>query len=971
MVKRNALRDAIVLALAAGLAGVGTAAAQTAGQAQAAEAGQEDEATGEKRTTLESVTVTGSRISVPGLTSNSPITTITREEIDATQPVTAEEFVRTSPGVTTPIGPGVNNGSGGGATMSMRDIGSNRSLVLIDGRRMVPFTLGGTVDINTIPVALIESVDFLTGGASAVYGADAIGGVTNFILRRDFTGVEVSTSWGMSWKDYDQRRFRWDATGGANFADGRGNVALSVGRTNTDPLFQGDRDIGAVSVNSRTGNPEGSASSVPAVFLLSGRPGVPSVGQIDPATGSIVPYYASYNFNPLNYYYTPMDRDQATFLGRFEVNEHAELYTQAFYTKSTVGLSLAPSALFLNTFQVPIGNPYIPEPARQQLCTAYGIADCTEGNPQLIPLTIGRRLTELGPRLNDYIGDTRQYNVGVRGDITDNWRYDAYYSHGESVQDSERINWGSLSKTRQALNAVSTDACVDPSNGCVPLNVFGAEGTVTQAMLDFINLGSVSTTTVEQDIYAAFVSGDLGDIKLPWAAYPIGVAVGVERREQSAKTRADAQSQITGEVMGTGAPFPDRQGGIQLDEVYAEAIVPLLDGKPFAEELSFEAGYRKSDFETSVGTGTDYDTWKGGLKWAPITGLTFRGTLQQAVRAPSISELFAPQVTGLANLAVDPCAGTATNQAEANTPGTLSNLCRQTGVPAASLGALPQPSAGQINVLSGGDTTLGPEQARTRTVGFVWEPSFVQDFSVTFDYWKIGMEEMISSQAVGDVLNGCYNRQYNPNLAMNADCGKVGRSTVNGTFNGVESRGVVLTLSNLGRLTTDGYDLRVNYRFGLGEAGRLGLRLDATKVKSWEFQATPQSINRDCLGFYSTDCGVGPYELKANLTANWEYKAFDTMLRVRHLSEMQEEPLGTPFLPAYATIPAYEYVDLGVAYQTPFGLRLNFTVNNLLDKEAPFVGNTIGTTSTNSGNTFPQSYDVIGRYWTLGMNYKF
>ncbi|NZA28288.1 TonB-dependent receptor [Luteimonas sp. SJ-92] len=976
--KTTKLRDAITLALfvgASSLAVTGIAVAQETDDAQPQQ---------ETATTLDRIEVTGSRIIVPGLTANSPIVGLERDEIQRSQPITAEEFIRQLPGVTTPIGPGTNNGSDGGARLDLRSLGSNRSVVLLDGRRLVPYTLAGQVDINTIPVSLIQSVDIVTGGASAVYGADAIGGVANFILRRDFEGLEISSSYGQSHKN-DQARQRNDVTIGANLYDGRGNVVLSVGHTKADPLTQGEREIGLASLSSVTGNPQGSATAVPSVFLgfptgaINPETGLPAVGNrvIDTTTGEMVPYdpaVHSFNFNPQNYFYTPMDRYQATALGRFEINRHAEAYAQMLYTRSEVELNLASSGLFLNGLDITIGNPFIPEAARQQLCFGNGIAaaDCVVGNTDTVVVTPGRRLVELGPRINTIDTKTFQYTVGLRGDITDNWRYDAYWSHGESDQDSARINWGSLSKTRQALLAVDPNECLDTSNGCVPLDIWGPEGSITPEMIGFINLSSYSKQSVVQEVLAGTVSGDLGDFKSPWSDYPVGLAFGVESRKATAETRADAASQIQGEVMGTGAPFPDRRGGFRLQEAYGEALVPLLSGMTAASSLNLELGYRYSDFSIE-GNSFDYSTYKYGLEWAPIETLRFRGMFQHATRAPSIGELFAPAVTGLANLDTDPCAGSAISPGEANTAGTLANLCRLTGVPVNQIGSLAQPSAGQVNVRTGGNRLLEPEKADTRTIGFVWSPTFTNDLVVTFDYWKIELEEMVSTPAVGDILDGCYSTAFNPGLTFNSLCELVLRSPSNGGFNSVDSDGIVLAQSNLGRLSTDGYDLGVHYGLNLPESyGRLGFRLDASKVTSHDFQATPASINRDCLGYYSTDCGVGPHKFRANLSTVWSLNDLEFSMRWRHTGKMELEGLQQgDFLEDFEEISAYNYFDLGMAYNAPFNARFSLNVNNVANKKPPLVGNTIGTTTTNSGNTFPQTYDVIGRYITLGATFTF
>lgn len=926
--------------------------------------------------TLERVEVTGSRIKSIGAVASSPVTSVGAAEINSSQPVAVEEVIKGLPAAVPAIGPGTNNGTGGGATLDLRGLGSNRSLVLIDGRRMVPFDLNGSVDTNAIPIALLRRIDLVTGGASAVYGADAVAGVANFVLNRSFSGIELASSVGTSERG-DAGRRRTDLTMGGSFADGRGNLVLSLGTTKTDKLLQGSRDFGAMSLSSTTGLPQGSGTGVPAQFqigsvagLPAGTPSLASV-QIDPATGRLSSNTVGWNFNPLNFYVTPLDRRQATALGNFVINDHAEVYADLFFTRADVLSNLAPSGTFFNVYQVPIGNPFIPQAARDQICQVRGIsaANCVLGNTTEVPMAIGRRFTELGPRINNFENKSYQTTVGVKGAINQNWSYDAYLSSGESSQVQTRGNWGSLSKVQQALRAVSPTACTNTANGCVPLNVFGADGSITPAMLNFINLSAILQSKVEQKVAAASVSGDLGRlIKSPWTSDPIGMAVGVESREVVASNFSDAASQIQGEVLGTGAPTPDRAGKLKLDEAYVELSVPLVKNKPFIQRLGLEMGYRYTEFSTT--STQDYGSYKLGADWEPVKGFRVRAMGQRATRAPNVNELYAPLVSGLSNLAVDPCQGNRINQGEANTAGTLSNLCRLTGVPQPSIGSLPAPSAGQINRRQGGNPELGPEVADTVTLGFVFQPTVAPNLTLTLDYYKIDLDKAVSSPSVTDILTDCYDPARNPGLTANASCALVRRGPL-GTFNGADSPGVVTPQSNLGKLWTSGYDFGASYLLNLGAKGKVDLALNANFQKSYGVQSTPASVRRDCLGYYSVACGAPNYKAKFNQRTTWMWGDYTVGYNWRHVGKVVEEPGGTNFLPAYSTIKAVDYVDLSGSWKVSKNIRLNLSVNNLFDKQPPIVGNTIGTTGTNSGNTFPQNYDVVGRYFTVGATVKF
>jgi iron complex outermembrane receptor protein len=929
---------------------------------------------------MEVVQVTGTRITTPGTNSNSPISSITAEDIKSAQPIAVEEFFKGLPAAVPAVGPGTNNGTGGGATIDLRGLGPNRTLVLVNGRRLVPFNLGGAVDTNSIPIALLSRVDLMTGGASVVYGADAVSGAVNFNLKRNFTGIDLTTSYGATTDERDAKRRRTDLTIGTNLADNRGNVVLSAGKTTADPLTQGARAYGITSLNSVSGGPTGSATTVPSAFSTSkgagGTDTLAGTWQINPETGALVQPVQLYNANPPNYYVTGLDRTQATSLGNFKINEHAEAYTELFYTHSKVAATIADTGTFGSTFSVPIGNPFIPAAARQQLCARRGIpaASCVEGNPTLVPLLVNRRFVELGPRYFDFDSKTLQYTLGLKGAIADDWTYDVYWSRGTADQIQTRRNWGSQSKVSQALNAVNSTTCVNPANGCLPLNVFGPAGSITPAQLGFINLSTLLLQSVQQDVGALAFSGDLGSrLVSPFAGQAITMALSLEQRKVLAYTRSDAALQVPGEVLGNVATTPDRSGTFKLKEYALEMLVPLVSDKPFIKALNMELGYRQTEFSTA-GKSHAYGSWKYGGEWAPVRSLRLRGMVQKATRAPNVNELFAPVVPALSNLAVDPCQGTRINQAASNTAGTLSNLCRLTGVPQSEIGSLPAPSSGQIGTQTGGNPELGPEEAKTSTIGFVWEP--LPKLAMTADYYKIDIDKAITSPTTTDILDGCYSTAINPGLVMNASCSLIGRNTVNGTFNGVEAKGVRTALSNLGTHNTSGIDVNVAYRLSAGtfgadaKFGGIDLSGGFNQVQSYKFRPTPASIERDCLGYYSVACGGPNYKRKFNQRTTWTIGAWSLGYNWRYVSGVIEEPGGTDFLPAFAKIDAYHYVDMSAVWNVSKMIRLNVSVNNVANKRAPMVGGTIGTT-TNSGNTFPQYYDAVGRYVTFGATLKF
>jgi outer membrane receptor protein involved in Fe transport len=799
----------------------------------------------------------------------------------------------------------------------------------------------------------------------------------NIILKRDFEGVEIGANYGES-AEGDAGRQNYEITLGSNLEDGRGNIAVSFGYTKVDPLTQDQRPIGKFSLSSTTGAVQGSNTATPVVF---GSPGL--IGQIDPTSGAIVPLIGGiapipYNFQPQNYYQTGLDRYQATALGHYAVTDRLEAYSNVMYARSDVASQIAASGSFLNNYAVPIGNPFIPAAARTQICTwaAIPAANCVAGNPQEVTMALGRRFEELGPRIQRFENSAFQLTMGLRGDISEHWSFDTYWSYGEGEQTRTRDNWGSLSRLQQALRATNPNTCTVTTNGCVPFNIFGNLGSITPQILNFVNLDALTRTNTDQKVFEGFVSGDLGDFKLPWTSDPIGIAAGVETRNVGAGNFSDGSSQLQGEVLGTGAPTPDRTGTLKLDEIFAEIMVPLVSDKTLLRDLTLEAGIRSTDFEVTGGNSQSFESYKFGGEWSPFEPVRFRFMRQRATRAPNINELFQPVVSGLQNLAVDPCGGAAINQGQANTAGTISNLCLLTGVPFGAIGSLPQPSAGQINVRTGGNPALGPEEADTETIGFVLQP--LENLTISVDYYDIEINAAISQPTSSDVLTDCYSTARNPGFVFNAACAQVLRDPINGTFNGATAPGVVLPLSNVGFYATDGYDLGATYRLGLDNAGDLTFTLNANFVESWKFQATQNSVLRDCLGFYSVACDnattliSGPRpETMFTQTTRWVSGNFDLALTWRNIASLIEEPGGTNFLAAFAAIPEYDYFDLGFGWNATEKLRLNFSVLNLTDEDAPNVGQTIGGTGNNSGNSYPQSYDTIGQYMTLGIDMRF
>ncbi len=936
----------------------------------------------------EAIVVTGTRISNPNLELSSPVSVVGAEEFAVQQVFSVEDVLRDIPGSSPSVGSQVGNGGNGGANIDLRGLGSNRNLVLIDGNRVVPATLGGVVDTNIIPIALLERVDVFTGGASTVYGADAITGVVNFVTKDDFSGIDMNLGFGIT-ELGDGNQFRTDITIGGNFDDGRGNAVLSVGYTEIDEVYQGARDFAFESLSGTTGLPQGSTTSVPLTFRA------PIVGQLDIPTGSVLSAANTYNFSPLNLFRTPLRRFSMYGKARYDISDSIEAYTSGLFSKSTVVFLAAPTGIFANPLFLPLSNPFLPASTRNQLCasdanaTLAGVqafltpTECaaaaaatstTSPDYKEISITSERRFTELGPRSTEWTTTTFQLNAGLRGALTDSLNWDFRGSYGESERITESLS-GSTAAVQQAIRATNTTSCTVTTGGCVPLNIFGPSGSITPAMGDFIKITTFQFVKTSFAGVEGGISGDIGLVS-PLASTPIGVAVGGEYRKFTGESFGDAISRQAGAVLGAGAAALPVVGQYDSYEAYGELIVPLVEDKPFFKSLTLEAGIRYSDYSTSGGN----TTWKAGGSWEPIDMIKFRGMYSRAVRAPNLGELFQPQVVALSNLSADPCQGQNTDasgtlyNARLATEAALRTLCVATGVPSGALGtgSIPAPSSGQIQSTQGGNPLLDPETATTITAGVLLRPDFVPGLSISADWYSIKVKDAITTPTVLDVVNGCYSTSLNPSLDPTAAaCALIGRNATTGRLDGaaVDTRGVFLGLSNQGRLETSGIDVNVNYRRDLGFA-TFSYGLNANYTFETKFQATPASVNRECIGYFSTSCNIiSPFTLNQRTTLAFD--GIDVSLNWRHQSAVEREPLASAILPAFSKIPAYNYFDLGLGANILENVKINLAVTNLLDKQPPIVGNLVGSTAFNAGNTYPSNYDPLGRRFNVGVNLRF
>ncbi|NBQ09059.1 MAG: TonB-dependent receptor, partial [Betaproteobacteria bacterium] len=464
--------------------------------------------------------------------------------------------------------------------------------------------------------------------------------------------------------------------------------------------------------------------------------------------------------------------------------------------------------------------------------------------------------------------------------------------------------------------------------------------------------------------------GEIPALKSPLARDPMSLALGIEKRSVNGANRSDAVIQTQGELLGSGAPTPDRSGELNFREVFTEATVPLVQNQTMARAINLGGGYRNTNFSTSVGGEKSYGTWKAGLDWTPFNGLRFRGEQQRATRAPNVNELYAPVVTGLSTLAVDPCQGNKINAADANKPGTLTNLCQQTGVPASQIGFVAAPSSSQINSTSGGNPALGPETADTTTLGMVWEPTELRGLSVTLDLWRIEISGAVSSPTASQVINGCFDPVLNPGFTNNVFCQLIKRDTSLGNFNVTGTKGVITQSSNLGYYLYNGIDLGASYRSPLGKLaqnlpGRLDLSLLLSILRRADFKALPSLPTLEQAGHYGVDVGTPYSTVRFSQRGTWTHEGYQLGYLWRYIGSSTVQQTTTVYQPQYTSIPSYNYLDLSGSIRAHKNLRVGLTVNNVFDKQPPFIGTGIGPGASNFGNTFPSVYDIMGRRYTV------
>lgn len=963
----------------------------------------------EGATELDAIQVTGTRIVAPGVVSSSPVYSIEAEEITRQQQPEIERVLRLLPITAPSDGQNANNGSAGAATINLRGLGPQRNLLMINGKRLTPYNIFGLVDTSMIPTALIERIDLITGGASAVYGSDAMSGAINFIMKRDFEGVELTYNHSLTGEDDGKNKSSSLVLGG-NIDNGRGNVVLGINWTDRVGVQLGQRPLGLLGIDTATGagyaqylagappTPPadplcqgtgsvaagGSTTTVPTRVSIAGGPGL---GQFR-NDGTLGTNCSVFNFNPFNYYQTPQERYGASVIGRFEFNEHAEAYSRIAYGSTSVRQQVAPSGVFATPFFTPLANPFIGTAARNSILTAANTgrvagtvtttgafpnwrdvnANGVVDSPDYLNISYRRRTVELGERSTTYNNDAFQFVVGAQGNIVGAWNYDVSFQRGQSDRTNISAGYTNLTNIGNALNSVDGVNCLNGDPTCVPINLFGGLGTITPAMAAYAGAVGIEKQSYTQLITSATVNGILTGVEVPSANSPIGLSFGVERRREQGETSPDeclklAPASCLGGAGGNTLPI---KGGFEVDEIFGEAIVPLINDMPGAQSLDLELGYRYSDY-TPTGVNK---TWKYGLSWVPVDSLRFRVMQQRAARAPNVGELAAPRVTALGNATQDPCSIANAANLEAADPNdtALRNLCISTGMTAVQVGTVEDIVSGQINAFAGTDLSNlpQPELADTTTVGFVFTPKLgdtIRNPVLSLDYYDIYIEKVIGTFTPQEVLNGCYVG------AQAGECAKIIR--LGGTLT-LDGSGVQLFTTNLNYLQAEGIELSAGFGMGIGSWGSLRFSTNVNKYLTQESQSSSLTPVLDCAGFYGTSCGGPLPEVRWIQRTTWDFNNLEFSYLWRHIGEVKVEAVeaaGT--FDTFRSIGARDYLDLGTGFKVTDNFKLNAMIQNVFDRDPPVVGNEAADTRSNSGNTFPSHYDTLGRVFTLGAQVTF
>ncbi len=944
---------------------------------------------------LEEIIVTGTRISRPDFVSASPIVTVPAEVFAQTGSSTVESTLNLMPQFV-PGANGTTNGvADGQATLDLRGLGPGRTLVLLDGRRLIAANGEGVPDVNVIPPALIENVEIVTGGASAAYGSDAIAGVVNFKLRRSFDGVEFGGRWGQTSRG-DGDEYDLSITAGTPFADGRGSVMGFVGYSDRGQINQDARRFSDVTLyyvgpgeglrgpkqayipDGSTIIPEGIAYRVSAsdqafedLFNSYGYPpgsvptqrqlgfnedgtlftlGVFEPGSVANFRGTPDPrifndYAFRYDFAAMAALQMPLERLSGFLEAHYDVGSAAQVYLEALIADYTVNTQFAPTPL--QEVYMPVSNPYVPADL------AFLLASREE--PDNV-FTIGKRMTVLGPRVQENKYETYQATAGFRGKVLGDWNYDAYVQFGESDQTKHQTNNIVRSRAMELTFAPDGGASI-----CGGFNPFGLD-SLSRECADYVATDASNRATFKETIIEATMNGPVADLP----AGGLRAAVGVMYRDQSYRFRVDEGLERVlddglPDVFGLGA-----FGNIDADDhnfdAYLEARAPILAGRPGVELLEAGVGYRYSDYASAGGV----SSWKAELLYEPIETTRLRGSYQRAVRAPSIFELYQPRLEGFAYFELgEPCSVGSRQRAGSN-QAQVEALCIAQGMPA---DLLPTYEIYELLTSDGGNPDLEPERATTWTAGIVLQPKFqsklFDDVQLTFDWYQFELDNAVQGIGAEQTITNCYDPHYNPQFTPdNFWCATFGRNPSTGEIIGAQS-----TFWNLGSVSTSGIDAQLQWSLPAGP-GRLSVSWFVSWIANYQVQTFPQAPTEEFAGTIGGLGGSWP-EWKWNLHFGYAIGGASFGARWRYIDSMEDGARydGYDAPRSGVVIPHYDYFDLEASYELRNGafdgLVLRAGIENLADKDPPLIP------AWSVANTDPSQYDVLGRRYFLSVEYRY
>lgn len=953
-------------------------------QAQAADDAGEDNA----------IMVTGSRIRTPDADSVSPVSTVGGAELQLRGSTRVEDLINTLPQAFADQGGGNRGGTvgaSGTATINLRNLGNQRTLVLIEGRRLMQGdparSAAQAADINNVPAALIQRIDIVTGGASAVYGSDALAGVVNFVMKRDFDGIQLDGNIGLFSHDNNNRRAQAIAaaanqpfptgdtldggqqtvslTFGKNFDGGRGNVTGYVGYRNIEGVAGTRRDFTTCNLTAAASGYACSLSSAtyPVQFQLTN----PTTGAVrgsytlDSTTGNSLRRYTSADgFNNGNTYdvQAPDKRINADLFAHYELSDAVDLYGEFMFMRDKADIRISPTAVFSVSQSVSCSNPFLSASERDLICTSVGLGPTQNAN------VIVSQRNALGGSRHDYTTHTSYRGVlGARGEFAPGWRYDAYGQYGRTDYTSVLTNDYSLTKFARSLRA-TTDAsgnivCESALNGtdpsCVPLNLFAVNG-ITPEALNYIQNTVRRKGYTEEKILSGSITGDLG-VTSPFATHSIGIALGAEYRKETISFQPDSFYSSRDVAGNSGGEFPI-SGSFDVKEVFGEIRVPLVENRPFFQDLALEGGFRYSDYSTA---GTTW-AFKAGGDWSPMRGLRLRASFQRAVRAPNLVELFGPVRSSPTPIS-DPCEGTA--------PRATFAQCALTGVTQAQYGTI-APAAGQQSATRvGGNPNLDPETSNTISFGGQYTPAFLPGVTFTADYFDIKVNKLIATVPAAITLNQC--------IATGDFCDQIERNPATGSL--VTGGFINATYVNSGYLKTSGIDFSVSGKQDLadvfgGDPGTVSLNFAGTRTFRYETQVLPGADPYSCDGYFGTTCGQPLPHWRHRLLATWTSPGGVSLSATwRYIGSTKNDKssddtfLKGTYQPYDAKMKAMNYFDFAASIDVTEAYTLRFGVNNAFDRDPPITASTGGQTANTA--FFGGMYDALGRYMFAGVTARF